>query len=176
MNDLDQADMAARVVLCGQLRDLRKAAGLSGESVARSAGFGNLGAVRTLERQTSWLAPKAQRWARGLDHVLRLQITGLTVADDTPDSLVLKWTTTFGGTDEDHMHLLVIANDLVRTRLAAGISRVEMAERCGVTEGAIRDWEDAPAVSLLRLFQRYGRALGGAIHLDVQPVLIGVRA
>lgn len=173
MIDIDPADLAARVELRTQLHGLRKDMDLSGENVARLCGFGNLGAVRSLERRTNWEVWRLQRWARGLDRMLRLHIIGLTLPDDDITSMVLRATTAFGARDEDDLHLRIVAHDLIRTRKAM-FSRPEMASRCGVTEGAVRDWEAQPQSSVVRLYQRYARALGGTVTLELQPVVVAV--
>lgn len=172
--DLHPDDLVARIDLRAGLRQHRTDLDLSTEAVSRLAGFPYASAVRGLERMTSWEAWRAQQWARALGHALRLRIDGLIVPEDDMTSLVLRSTTAFGGFDEDQLHLQIVAADLVRTRHAMGVTRAELGRRCGVNERAIREFEQSPLQSWLRTYQRYGRALGGIIRLDLQPVTVGV--
>lgn len=174
--DLHPDDVVARIDLRTALRERRTGLGLSTEAVSRLAGFPYASAVRGLERKTSWEAWRVQEWARGLDRVFRLRIEGLQVAPDDTASLVLKSATAFGGFDEDQLHLQIVAADLIRTRAAMGVTRVELGRRCRVDERAIREFEKGPLQSWLRTYQRYGRALGGIIRLELQPVTVGMPA
>lgn len=172
--DLHPDDLAARIDVRVALRQRRHDRGLSAEAVSRRAGFAYASAVRDLEDETSWETWRVQQWARGLDEVLRLHIDGVEIAADDTASLVLKAATPFGGFDEDQLHLQVVAADLIRTRKAMGVTRSALARRCGVGERALRGFENSPLKSLLRIYQRYGRALGGAVRLDLDPVAAAV--
>lgn len=171
--EVNPSDLAARMALRTSLRRLRADLKLSGQCVSRLAGFDDPGAVRAMERGTSWAVWRVQAWARGLGWVFRMRITGLEVPADDATAMVLKANIPFGGLDEDLLHLRVIAHDLIRTRKAV-MSRSEMARRCGVTAGATDDWEARPEESLLLMYQRYTRALGGALELELQPAGVAV--
>ncbi|MGX6605607.1 hypothetical protein ACWKSP_26265 [Micromonosporaceae bacterium Da 78-11] len=169
-------DVAARLRIRAGLVQRRVDADLSAQAVARLAGFAREDTVRLLEREnrTSWEAWRLQQWARGLGFTFRLAIVGLPVPDDDVTAVVLKTATAFGAFDEDQMHLKAVAYDLARTRVALGVHRSTLARWCGVDERAIRGWERQPLYSLLRVYQRYPRALGGSLELELQPAQVAV--
>lgn len=164
-------DLTARMVFRDELRQARRCSRWTCAELSDLAGF-TYNAVKDLEMRPSWEARRAQQWSRGTGRVFRIRITGLPVPDDDALAVVLKSATVFGGADEDRMHLLAVARDLIRTREAMAVTRAELARRMGVDERALRGWENDPLPSLLKIYQRYGRVLGGALVLDLEPVAV----
>lgn len=176
--DIHADDLVARVDLRAQLRMRREYHGLSCRQVSRRAKFAGLAVVAGLERTTSWELHRVMQWSRGLDRRLLLHITGFEVpAEDVKAAMLNALAARVESpSSEDLMHRRLVAHNLTRVRKAA-MSRLEMARRCDVTEGAIGDWEELPEVSLLRSYQRYARALGGHLRLELAPVeaAVGMR-
>lgn len=171
-DDLNLDDLTARKALASTLWTERRRAGLTTVDLA-----GLLGVCRsttnTMERSTSWAVPRVQAWARVLDLRFRMRLTGLIVPDDGDvyaEILAMAMATAFGSRDEDRLHLLATVNDLIRCRVAAGLTPADLGERIGVSGRAVELWEESHESTLLKLVQRYARGLGGSLALDVEPV------
>lgn len=167
------ADLEGRVNLRWRLHTLRERQGLTCTDLSRLAGFGNLDAVRNLERKMSWEIPRVQQWTRALDRRLILDIEGITVPETDLDAEILRLGATFGARDEDARRLQIVCDDLIRTRMAT-CPLERFAARVGVDSTAVRDWEDRHENTLLRVVQRYARALGGSVELDLERVGVEV--
>lgn len=174
--DLHPDDLANRQVIGQRLRAARIAEGVSAYELSA-----RLNRSRTtgqdLESTSQWAVRRVQAWARALNHRFTMTITGVqvpTTYDLHAD--ILRVAARFGAADEDRMHLLEVVNDLIRVREHLNIPYQEMADRLGVTDRAVRGWELYPSGSQLISAQRYCRALGGALTLNVSPVPVVVPA
>jgi hypothetical protein len=156
-------DLRARVDLRTSLMSARDCLGLSVVAANRAAGFPHQGTLQTLEGATNWEMWRVQQWARGVGHVLRLHIEGLVVPADDVHSTILRATTAFGGFDADELHLRIVTADLVRARRHLKVSRSMLARRCRMDEKVLSTWEQDPGRSLMRIYQRYARELGGSV-------------
>lgn len=175
--DLHAADPAARAAVQQHLRALRKSERLSAYEVSARLGLA-VNAVRDLElKPPQWSVRRVQAWARALNHRFTMTLAGVAVPDG--DDLItdlLTAATPFGAADEDRLHLFTVVNNLVRIRESAGITFQDIADRMGVHDRAVRGWEDHPDGSLVKTVQRYARAVGGELILEVTPVSAAVPA
>jgi DNA-binding XRE family transcriptional regulator len=168
--ELHADDLRAREWISAELRRIRTGQGRPCRSVAADLGL-KKNAYAHMEKVTTWTVPKVQAWARVLDHRFVMTIHGLATPDDQdPTAAILAATTTFGGLDEDQLHLYTVVNDLIRVRKWFGMWQREVGRRLGVTENAVRGWEKDHSATHVRSVQRYARALGGSLELDVVPV------
>ena len=168
-------DITARLRIRDALRTHRHELRLTTAAVSRLAGLHEY-AVRDMERRPTWELWRAQQWARGLGHQLRLCPQGLTIPEPDTTALVLEATVAFGAYDEDQLHLRTVIHDLARTRRHQGITAAGLARTCGTDERAVSNFEADPTRSLLRIWQRYVRALGGHLTFELVPVEVGVPA
>jgi DNA-binding XRE family transcriptional regulator len=172
--DLHPDDLAARRTLASTLWRERRRAELTTVDLAAVLGVSR-STANSMERYTSWTVRRVQDWARAVDHRFRMQLTGLTVPDDGDVyAEILAMSIPFGGRDEDRLHLLATVNDLIRCRIAAGLSCADLGVRMGVSGRAVELWEESHESTLLKLVQRYARGLGGSLALDVEPVAAAV--
>lgn len=161
--DLDPEDRLARMRLAADLRKLRIEQGLNRVQLSTDLGMART-AVSSMERGTSWAVRKVQGWARPLGHRFTMTVRGLVVPDadhgvDIP---------AFGDADEDLLHLRAVIDGLIRVRLAAGLSREDMASRMWVTPACVAKLEENPDEALLRMVQRYARGLDGSLGLNLE--------
>lgn len=158
-DDLARQLIAAEAAIYPHPRDLDAAWGLA------------TGTTAAMHKRTTWRASTAQRWARAVGRRLTFELEGLVVPDVEDDSdwtaLLLSAGDTSTPEREDRVHLLTVCNDLVRVRLAAGVTAVAFATRLGLTENAVHWWQGNPDGTTITAMQRYARGLGGA----VRPVL-----
>ena len=176
--DLDQADSDSRAVLRARLKEIRKTTvGVQAEAriISQAAGLG-VRFVEDCEAAPQWGAQRVARWARLLGHRFTMTITGLDLPELDFDAELLRMAVPFGGLDEDTLHLLAVVDDLARYRIHTGLTYAEIGRRTGSDGSAVRGWEDQPAKLLLKTVQRYTRALGGALLLDVVPANAAVSA
>jgi transcriptional regulator with XRE-family HTH domain len=167
--ELHPDDPAARVVLNRRLWKIRQDAGITTTELAARLGTGRETA-RDLEKSSSWEVRRVQAWARALDHRFAMIVTGIRLPEPDFDAMALRAVTTFGALDEDRLHLRIVVDDLVRAQRASGESITSFARRCGVNGRAIIGWERDHEATLLKMVQRYARALGGSLELAVLPV------
>lgn len=167
--ELHQDDPLNRWALNRKLWKLRNDAGLTAAGLGRTLGI-TRSAMNDMERDTSWAVRRVQAWSRGLRHEFRMTITGITVPD-TDDLMAELYAiaTPQDPAEADRLHLLTVVNDLIRVREHTGITYRELGQRMGVNDRAVRGWEHQPHGSLVKSAQRYARAIGGALQLDVVP-------
>jgi transcriptional regulator with XRE-family HTH domain len=63
-----------------------------------------------------------------------------------------------------------LLGNLAAARRAAGLTQAHLAERLGTTENAVGNYERTKAGLVLISPQRYCRALGGALALEVEDL------
>lgn len=170
--DLHPDDHRARLILRDQLRVVRREQNVTLDGLGARMGMSR-NAAADMHYRPSWQVARAQAWSRALCHQFRLTPTGLTVPDtyDVRADL-LTVAVPVDDADEDRLHLLGVCDGLVRVRLHQGLTTQAMADLLGVTDNAVRLWETHPAGSLVRTVQRYTRALGGVLRLDLHALAV----
>ncbi len=172
--DLCDDDVAARLKLIRDLAAIRVAAGLSGRDLGGRLGVTG-GAIHHLERTTNPWVGTVQRYARSLNHVATFELRGLA---DPGDPAATLWrdmaaaARDHGGADTYRRAALVAT--LAAARRAANLLQVDVAARLGVSHVSVSQLErcgrDDHAVAMV---QRYARAIGGWLHLELQPLTEG---
>lgn len=172
IEDLHPEDAIARDQLATRLVQARASAGLTQRELGDRLGV-DFHAVYNLERGRRWLARRAQAWARGLDLRLGLRVQGLEVPDDD-DALAALYAAQQPMTAEaeDRLALRELFNNLARIRRARHVSQKEMGRRMGLGPTRVSQQEAEPDGALLLTAQRYTRALGGVLLLDLLPVMV----
>lgn len=170
--ELHVADRGARDRIRLDLRRHRAEQNMRAVDVAAEIGV-KKSAFQRLELTTTWTVPRVQAWSRVLAHRFVMDIEGLVVptGDGNVRAAILAATTTFGGLDEDQLHLFTTVNNLIWVRKRSGLTLQDVADRMQVTDNAIRGWEKDHTATHVRSVQRYARALGGAVGLGLDPVM-----
>jgi transcriptional regulator with XRE-family HTH domain len=165
-DDIDSGDRHQRGRLARNLIKSREAAGVTTEELGRRLGVTGT-AVAAMERRRTWEVRTVQAWARALGRRLHLELVDLDVPDDLDVDLLTYEAARETATDPadvDRAELRIAHRNLVRVRYAADVSDVEMGHRLGITDNAVRYFDQHPdGVSLVGL-QRYARALGGRLR------------
>lgn len=174
--DLHPDDTAARHLLAGRLRRVREGRSITQAEAGERLGCNN-NYVSQLERYRTWKVATVQAWARIYDYRLNLTLTGLSVPDDG-DPVAAMYDATQPGTAaaEDRLDLRIYVNNLVRIRVAAGITLKQLGVLLGCSESAACRRESHADGVLVSTLQQHTRALGGALVLDVVPAWQGVPA
>jgi transcriptional regulator with XRE-family HTH domain len=172
--DLHPDDTEARVKLRLQLRDVRRQAGYTVAEAADRIGI-TKGALSLHERRgDNPLVASVQRNARGFDHRLHLRPELPHRLAVHPTAAVLRDLAAHATDphDEDAYHRSAILADLAAYRRWVGITARDMSGRWGTrADGtAVCDLEQEVKEPLLASFQRYTRALGGVLHIDLEPL------
>lgn len=167
-------DIAVRATVAAELIRLRTRCGTQAAHARRIHSTGE--AVSSWERkagQPHRFNPQirtAQAYALGVDRHLALTIAGITVADSADAA-------TYTALAEAADPWTALAwwraawrAQLVDTRHHHGVTQVELADRLGVDPAAVWQVEQGDAEPMLATWQRYVRALGGVLHLDLQPL------
>ena len=160
--DLHEDDLASRIALADELREIREAAGITSGDLADILGVTRT-AVRALERRTSWEAPTIMRYARPIGRRIEFYLDGLELPDDDDVmSLIYAAITPASPEQEDKAHWRQVCSDLRRIR-RANHTAVGFARLLGVNENAVHYWEANPDGSSIISAQRHARALGGRL-------------
>ncbi len=172
--DLHPDDAEARVKLRLQLRDLRLRLGCSQAEAAARAGV-TKSAVSLLERRgDNPLVASVQRMARAVDHraILRPHLPHTLPTHPTAALLAVVEAHAADAHTQDAYHRSAVLADLAAYRRGTGVTAREMSERWGTRRDAtaVCDLEGELKEPLLASYQRYTRALGGVLHVDLEPV------
>lgn len=164
--DLHPDDLASRIALRDLLIERRHEVGLSQSRLARRIGLSQ-SAVGKAETGTNWHLLVLQRIARSIDARIVLYPDNLPgvgkVHDDT--------TAVFRPTDPQRADLWDQANllaNLVAARQALGLTQAQMGERLGSSESAVGNYERTKTGLMLISPQRYCRALGGELAMELE--------
>ncbi len=174
IEDLHADDREARTKLRLQLRDLRRQAGHTVAEAAHRAGITPSTLSLYERRGDNPHVVNVQRNARSLNHRLVLR-------PDLPHNLPTHPTAAIlhdlaEQTTEPHLqdvyHRSAVLSDLVAYRRWLGITAREMSAAWGTRPDAtaVAGLEAEVKEPLLASYQRYARALGGVLHLDLEPI------
>lgn len=173
--DLHPDDLTARLNLRAALVERRHEHGLSQARLAQTMGLSQT-AIAHVEKGTNWHLLVLQRYA----HAVNLRIIAYpdalpgvgTIHDPAADA--------FRPADPERAHRWDQANligNLAAARRAVGLTQAIVAERLGATENAVGNYEHTKAGVVLISPQRYCRAIGGALALEVEDLAaVGVAA
>lgn len=170
--DLHPDDPTNRAQLLAALKTARLAAGYGIRTLGPKLGI-HLSAVAMFENDPR-ANPKigaAQRYARAVHHRVILTIHDLP--DPDPDDPLVRMLA--GMTDHgdlvraDQLHRSRTLAHLVSVRHQTGRIQRDIATRLGVTIGAVKQIEGDRPDPMLSTYQRYTRALGGALTAHLQP-------
>jgi transcriptional regulator with XRE-family HTH domain len=172
VQDLHPDDAEARVKLRLQLRDLRRRSGLTAEQTAHNIGCTIAALYLTEQRDSRILLERAQRHARGLHHQLILHPTLPHTLPPHPTEAAFAAMADTGGRLSDEHHRAAVLTHLVAYRRWIGLSARDIAERCGNGRdgSSTSQLEAGLKPALLSTLQRYTRALGGVLHIDLEPL------
>lgn len=170
--DLHPDDAEARIKLRLTLRDLRRQQHLTVEHVADQTGS-TIAAVYLFEqRDSQLLIARAQRHARGVNHRLVLHPVLPHTLPAHPTEAAFTAAAVNGGDLDDDYHRSAVLTHLVAYRRWLGLSARDIAERCGNDRAgsstSLLEADTKPA--LLASYQRYARALGGRLELDIEAL------
>jgi transcriptional regulator with XRE-family HTH domain len=105
-----------------------------------------------------------QRYLRALDHRADLRLRGLPDVEGDPNCR-------FGNSDDpaaaDAAERSLLLARLLATRKALGISQFELARRLGCDRSSLCVIEQGRQEPMLGTYQRYARALGGSLRVNV---------
>ncbi|MEU3455656.1 helix-turn-helix transcriptional regulator [Micromonospora sp. NPDC006766] len=169
--DLDPADTAARRVLIGQLRGLRDAAGLNQRQVAQAMGWkSTTGALYRVERGDNWQLRTLQTLARLYGQQLTVNL-GAPVPDDG-DPLAAMYAAMHPTTPAaaDELARAVLVRNLVRIRVDRGLRQEDVACVIGISDRAVRLWEQGSDGVMVAPAQRYARALEAPLTFRLAPL------
>jgi DNA-binding transcriptional regulator YiaG len=167
--DLHEDDLAMRIALADELREIREARGIDTGDLAAILGVTRT-AVRALERRTSWEAPTIMRYARPIGRRIEFYLDGLEVPeDDDVISVIYAAIEPSSPEQEDKAHWRRICNDLRRIR-RANHTAVSFARTLGVNENAVHYWEANPDGSSIISAQRHARGLGGRLGYRLHEI------
>ncbi len=168
--DLHPDDTVARDQLAGRLRRIREGRRISQRGLADMLDIDHTNASG-LELRRTWKIRTVQRWARVLGYRLDLGITGGVVVPDDGDALAAVYAAQQPTTEdaEDLLDLRALINDVRRIRIASGITLAEMGRRLGCGPSSVSHREADPDGAMLVSAQRYVRALGGALRVELEP-------
>lgn len=168
--DLHPDDTAARAQLALRLRRIREGRHISQHALADRIGLESSN-FATIERRRSWKVSTVQPWARALGYRLDLRLDGLDVPDDSePLAAIYNAQQPTTEADEDQLDLRILVNNLARIRRAEGMSFAALGARLGCGEAAVYRRESRPDGLLVATAQRFSRALGGCLRLNLEPV------
>ncbi len=167
-------DRAARLALIAQLRTIREQAGLSRTDLAQHLGITYATIAQRETKGGNQLIHTTQAHARalGVRVVMTPQLDpGLP---EHPTTAVLR-AMADGDPDPgmaDSYHRSVVLHTMVAHRRWLCVSARAFAERLGLARGAggLSEMEAETHPPLLSTYQRYARALGGWLELDLQPL------
>ncbi|MEU7972190.1 helix-turn-helix transcriptional regulator [Micromonospora sp. NPDC049089] len=168
VTDLHPDDLAARLSLRALLVERRHERGLSQARLAKAMGLSQT-AIAHVEKGTNWHLLVLQRYA----HAVNLRIVAYpdalpgvgTIHDPTAD--------VFRPSDPERAHRWDQANligNLGAARRAVGLTQAVVAERLDLTERAVSNYEHTKTGVVLISPQRYCRALGGALAIEVEDL------
>lgn len=128
-------------------------------------------AVSNLERgvAATLYCATIQRHARALNRQAVFTVTGIGWAPDTPLVAALRAMNPAGPDRADQVALALLVARLATARQLAGHSQATLGVLLGCTATAVAQTEAGHNLQLATL-QRYVRALGGVLHVNVQPV------
>lgn len=166
-HDIDDGDRRQRSRLARNLIRSRQRLGLTQDDLGSRLGVTGA-AVRSMEHRLTWEARTVQAWARALDRELHLELVGITVPTDC-DIPTLTYELALEApltdpADIDLLRLRLTHRRLLRSRWAAGITDVQMGQRLGIGDNAVRHFDQHPDGTTLIGLQRYARALDGRLR------------
>jgi transcriptional regulator with XRE-family HTH domain len=167
-------DIAARDHIRRRLRALRRDLGVRVEDLADAAGVTTDAIYLYEQRATNPLTGTVQRHAGGLNHRLVMRLAATPALPTHPyavNLLAMAAATSDGATADAHQRAALLA-DLVAYRRWLGLTAREITERCGCSRDGTwaSQLEAGRKQALLGSYQRYARALGGHLHLDLEPL------
>ncbi len=172
--DLHEDDRQARTKLRLQLRDLRTQAGYTTAQAAAAAGITPSTLSLYERRGDNPLVANVQRNARAVDHrlILRPELPHTLPAHPTAAILHDLAERATDPHAQDAYHRSAVLSDLAAYRRWAGITAREMSAVWGARRDAtaVCALEQEAKEPLLASYQRYARALGGVLHLDLEPI------
>ncbi|MEU7170344.1 hypothetical protein ABZ949_02485 [Micromonospora tulbaghiae] len=162
-------DVAARRALAAELRRCRLRLGMTQDHLARILGITGE-AVRGLEkrRDDSWQVMTVATRARALGRRLSLTLTGVEVPEAVYSRAEVERLVCLP-VDADVLAVRLLVADLVRVRLALGLTLAELGVRLGCSESGAHRRERTSEVSRLATLQQHARALGGVLVVEVLP-------
>ncbi len=174
VHDLHPDDTAARITLRHQLRDLRRQLGVHVDDLADACGTTFKAIYLFEQRGNNPLAATVQRYAGGLGHQIVMRPMLTPELREHPDAAALAAlaAATHNPALADAYQRSAVLTNLVAHRRWLNMSARDIAERCGLHRagGWISQFENDQKPALLATYQRYTRALGGHLNLDLQPL------
>jgi transcriptional regulator with XRE-family HTH domain len=162
--DLHPDDTAARQRLGDQLRDARRAAGLSQRDLAARLGVVH-SAVVAVEANTSWRMSTLRRWARGLDMELLAHPAGMPELPTEVKALAAMVTADDRG---DRFAVAALVAEITFARETLGLTKAEMGRRLGVAARGVSAIENGARGDIMVVTaQRMWRVLDGALVLEL---------
>lgn len=165
LTDLHPDDLTARLNLRDMLIEQRVEQGLSQAALARHIGLSQ-SAIAKAETGTNWHIAVLQRIARGLNVRILLypdDIPGGPYNDPTAD--LFRPTDPHRADQWDQTNLLA---NLVAARQACGLTQRQVGEILGSSESAVGNYERTKTGLMLISPQRYCRAIGGTLALELE--------
>jgi transcriptional regulator with XRE-family HTH domain len=174
--DLDDRDRFNRLALRAALRGDREAAGVSQRTLAARLGTDQPGVGR-YERTDQWRITTVLRWARALDRRVVLRPVGFPAATrpmywgkntDIEGALhAILRSVTGAGEASDEWTVAKLQSELAGIRAACGISQLRLADRIGVSEQALSQFERGGNGTRVVVAQRYARGVALCARLPL---------
>lgn len=169
--DINPADLETRQELLRTLKATREHLGIPQLAVARKMGIG-LAAVSRFElRNPNPRISTVQRYARTLGHAAQLHLADLPEVDlDVHEDMLQRLARSTNPDVADAAHRSLAIVRLVATRHHLGLRQCDVADVIGITVNALHQIEADAADPILSTYQKYTRALGGQLTVQLQPV------
>lgn len=174
--DLDDRDRFNRLALRAELRDTREAESVSQRALAARLGIDQPGVGR-YECTDQWRVTTVLRWARALNRRVILRPVGFPAATrsmywgkntDIEGALhAILGSVTGSGNTGDDWTVAKLQSELAGIRGACGISQLRLADRIGVSEQALSQFEGGENGTSVVVAQRYARGLALCARLPL---------
>lgn len=163
--DLHPDDLAMRVMIRDLLIHYRTRDGIGQRELAKRMGL-TQGAVSKFERGTSWLVSSLQRRAGVHDRRLVVRLVGLPEPPD--EVLALAAMRPTDPVRAEAWDRAAVAAELAAARNTLGVTQEQVGEVLGCGKRAVAYIEGDDKDALLVSWQRYCRALGGALWVGLE--------
>lgn len=165
------ADVVVRDELTLKLVALRMRHGMSQHALAGALDVGIVWCEQAESGHPMTTLSRTFMWAKVFRHELVIR-TGLEDVDYAP------WLSAWGevtrlvakGTLDPYWRSSFEVERAVGLRRAFGLTNLDMQSRLGVKRNAVGDWESGRKACILPGLQRYIRALGGSVRVDLVSV------
>ncbi len=166
-------DLAARHALLGGLAHLRETTdGVSQTTIGQALGI-SADAVRLAEQSTADpCVDRLQRHLRATRHqlVLNPRFDPDLPADNTTAMFRAMADAAADPDQADMYHRSAVLHHLIARRRWLGKTARDISRQLGRSDSAIGQLEQDAKPAMLSSYQLYTRAVGGILHLDIEPI------